>query len=469
MNNYKKLISNSAIFAVGNLGSKLIVIFLVPFYTYFLSKQEYGTVDLITTTTNMLLPVVSLSIFDAVLRFTMDKDENQLKILTNGVIITTLGAIFSFLVTLLFFIIDLNFNNIIYMYFILTLQSYQSLFSQYVRAIGKVKEFAINGILSAIVLSLSNILLIAFFKMNIAGYLLSIILSTMISCIYLISVSEIGNKFNFSFFDRKLIKKMIVYSLPLIPNSFMWWIINASNRYFIVYFISLEENGLFSVASKIPSVLAIFQMIFFQAWQLSAIDEFGSKKQNVFFSKVFEVFSVFMILMTSIILLFLKPIVTFILSSNFYNSWKFVPFLLLGTLFSSFSSFFGTNYVASKKTGGALISSVVGSIINIILCLLLIPLIGTNGAGIATMVSFLGMWLYRVVDTQKMILINIKIKKMVFEILLLFTQVVSLYKENSFLNIMCFLFLFFCNIKLIKTIYLKIKKGIELKLSGGRR
>lgn len=77
MERYKKLLGNSAIFALGNLGSKLISFVLVPFYTFVLSRSQFGTVDLITSGTNFLLPVITLSIFDAVFRFTMDKHQDK--------------------------------------------------------------------------------------------------------------------------------------------------------------------------------------------------------------------------------------------------------------------------------------------------------------------------------------------------------------------------------------------------------
>lgn len=46
MNKYKKLLSNSLIFTLGNLGSKLLVFILVPLYTYALTPKEYGFADL---------------------------------------------------------------------------------------------------------------------------------------------------------------------------------------------------------------------------------------------------------------------------------------------------------------------------------------------------------------------------------------------------------------------------------------
>lgn len=42
-NNYKKLVYNTAIFAVGNFGSKILIFLIVPLYTYVLTTAEYGT------------------------------------------------------------------------------------------------------------------------------------------------------------------------------------------------------------------------------------------------------------------------------------------------------------------------------------------------------------------------------------------------------------------------------------------
>ncbi|MFD1899696.1 lipopolysaccharide biosynthesis protein [Enterococcus termitis] len=94
MNKYKKLINNSIIFAVGNVGSKLILIFLMPFYTRYLTPGEFGTVDLVTTTTSMLLPIVSFSVYEAVLRYVLDKAYDESEIISNGTMITIIGSIF---------------------------------------------------------------------------------------------------------------------------------------------------------------------------------------------------------------------------------------------------------------------------------------------------------------------------------------------------------------------------------------
>ncbi|MCE2197920.1 hypothetical protein GPX82_02235 [Streptococcus thermophilus] len=75
MNKYKKLLSNSLVFTIGNLVSKLLVFLLVPLYTYAMTPQEYGMADLYQTTASILLPLITMNIFDATLRFAMEKSQ----------------------------------------------------------------------------------------------------------------------------------------------------------------------------------------------------------------------------------------------------------------------------------------------------------------------------------------------------------------------------------------------------------
>lgn len=235
MNKYKKLIGNSAIFAVGNLGSKLILIFLVPLYTYYLTAVEYGTIDIITTTSSLLLPIISLSIFDAVLRFVMDKKYPNDVVFTNALIITILGSI----IALLFYPIFMYFNVLSgllgYMYTILIIQAFQTLLTQFIRAIGKIKVYALNGIIMTLVTAVFNIIFLVKYNMGINGYFLSIIIANLISILYLTLYTKILSYIRFDKINKKITVKMLVYCIPLIPNAFMWWTINASNRYFILF------------------------------------------------------------------------------------------------------------------------------------------------------------------------------------------------------------------------------------------
>src|SRR5699024_10157110 len=134
--------------------------------------------------------------------------------------------------------------------FILVLAQSNSILTNYVRGIGLIKQFAFNGILQTVVLVICNILFLVVFNLVVDGYLISIIISSMVSNTFLFLVSQ-GYKYIFkgSLKSNKVLKSMVTFSIPLIPNSTMWWVINGATRYFILFFVGSAGNGLYAVAS----------------------------------------------------------------------------------------------------------------------------------------------------------------------------------------------------------------------------
>lgn len=467
MNKYKKLAFNSFIFTIGNMGSKLISLFLVPLYTYYLTSGEYGTVDLISTTMSLLIPIFTVSIFDAVLRFVMDKNENPKIILNNALLVTLLGVIFAFLLYPIFKIL-LPFPNLMnYFYLFLLTQAINSTFLQFIRAIGKVKLFAGMGIVSALVISCSNIILIVILKLGSTGYLVSLILSDIVILTIMLFFGEIYKYISFKNFNWNLMKKMMFYSLPLIPNALMWWVMGVVDRYFITFYLGLASNGLYAVANKVPNLLSMVNSIFFQAWQMSAIEEANDDNKNKFFTTVFDVFSTSMIIASSILLVILKPLISTVISQEYFISWEYVPFLLLGVVFSSFSGFLGTNYIANKNTKGVFKTSVIGAIINVIGNVILIPRTGVNGASISTMISFFIVWIIRIFDTKKYVIIHINFWKMIINFGVLFVQISNLYMNYSYqiiINIILFFVLIIINRRVLLILIVKIIEVFRQKI-----
>ena len=97
MGKYKRLAGDTLLFAIGNLGSKLILFLLVPLYTNYLTKAEYGTAELIYTASNLIMPVTSMVIFDAVLRFMLDKNIDRKSVILNAGIVFIGGSLVALL------------------------------------------------------------------------------------------------------------------------------------------------------------------------------------------------------------------------------------------------------------------------------------------------------------------------------------------------------------------------------------
>lgn len=433
MNSYTKLFKNSIIFAIGNLGSKLVSILLVPLYTYYLSTGEYGTVDLIITTTNMLVPVVSLSMADAALRFAMDKSYSHKSTFTNAILIALIGFAISLLLYPIFSYFNVFGEYLLLFYTYLLFNILSIVMAQYLRGIGKTKQFALNGIILTLATGILNILFIVNFNMGVFGYLISLILANLISIIFLAGNIKVHKKFDIKFADQGIQKTLIKYSFPLIPTSLMWSAINSSSRYIILFFLGVSANGLFAVASKIPLVINIASQIFSQAWQISAIEESESTDNAKLYENVFRFLSTGLFFTCLLILIILKPLFASIFSEDYYLAWTVSPFLLLGATFSSFSNFLGAAYIAKKQTVGVFKTSIFGGMLSLVINLILIPIIGLSGAGISSMFSFMLMFYLRFKDTQKFNEMKINWKIFNLSILCVFSSIAILFLNLDYL------------------------------------
>ena len=73
MDKYKRLMTNTILFAISSFGSKLLVFVLMPFYTRILKTDGYGTVDLIVQASNFIMPIATIGINNAIIRFGLER------------------------------------------------------------------------------------------------------------------------------------------------------------------------------------------------------------------------------------------------------------------------------------------------------------------------------------------------------------------------------------------------------------
>ena len=460
-----KLLKNSFIYTIANFGTKFFSLIMVVFYTYVLTTEEYGIVDLITTTITLVLPIITLYIHDGTMRFTLDKKYDNDRVLSISMLIFIFSIILGFIIVLF---ANQMFNtpfNLTFLYSILVLQGLFNIWGQFIRGKGELWTFALGGVVNTFFLLIFNIIFLFVFRLGILGYLISLFLSQLVADLYYFFKGKIWKSFHFNLFNKKVAKAMLIYCIPLIPNAIMWWVINMSDRYMITWMIDSSANGLYAVANKIPSLIVMVTSIFFQAWQITVIEEESSSEKEAYYSKVFAIFFCILMITNSIICLFIKPILQVVLAPSYQGVVQFVPLLLLSSVFSSFSSFFGTYYAMAKKTMGALLSTIVSAIINIILNYILISKLGVQGAIIATLVSMFILWIYRLFDTQKYVKMNYDIVKIILTIVIILLQIGGYFVSgviSYFLQIVCvigLLWLHKTSLKEIFTMFMKIVKG----------
>src|SRR5699024_3139769 len=157
-------------FSLGTLGSKVLSFLLVPLYTYYLSQGEYGTADLVMTTVSMLLPVVSASMHESVIRFVMNKTYDEKSVITNAIAISSIGYIILFMFYPVLKFLNMMEVNLEFLYILLLVQMINQRFTQYTRGIGESKKFALNGILTTFFNGTLNILFLVGLNLVLNGY-----------------------------------------------------------------------------------------------------------------------------------------------------------------------------------------------------------------------------------------------------------------------------------------------------------
>ncbi len=426
MDKYKKLAANTLIFAVGSFSSKILSFLLMPYITRIMGTGDYGSADLVQQTANVIIPIVTLTIASAALRFALDKNENKADVLSTGIQITLAGfaafLLFAYPLSKLT-INDFSFGEYIGLIYIFVFtSSMRLLLQQFVRGNSQVMLFSVDGIIATATTLGFTILYLSVFKWGVNGYIFAIISSDLCSCLFLFVFGKLYRYIKFKNISKTTRREMIKYSVPLIPTTILWWIINVSDRYMVTYFNGVSSNGLYTAASKIPNFVTLFSTIFVDAWQLSAVDEYDSEDRAEFFSKVFKVYCAGIFTVSSALIFTCRIFTKILVSKEYFDSWQYVPVLIIGTAFSCLVNFLASVYIAEKKSVMAMVTAAAGAITNIILNLVLIPYAGPNGAAIATLIAFMVVFVTRAKNTRKYVKFDLSLFRLIGSVLIISVQ-----------------------------------------------
>lgn len=407
-NNVKRLLNNVGYMFLGNFSSKVLTFFLLPLYTVSLTVDEYAISDLITTAVNLIMPVFTLGISDAVLRFTLDKDGDQDKMIKYSYKLSILG----FFIMLIFSPIMIKLLGIweYYVWFILYYAVYMlyNLLSSVCKGLDKVKIYSLCSVLHSVLVIIFNALFIFVLKKGIVGYLLANSLSFLIvNFVYFFSMNHIQLLIKKHKLNRNKKREMLQYSLPLIPNALSWWIVQSSDKFLLLWISGSGVTGLYSVAVKVPTILSTISTIFISAWQLSSVDNFGSDESVDFFSKMYEIYSLGILIFTVGLIVLSKLFSAFIFKGDFFQAWHYVPLLACGTMFNGIAGYLGSIFTAAKNTKILFVSTLAAAILNVILNVFLIDWFNAYGAIAATIISMFIVFLIRMIHSRKIVKLKI--------------------------------------------------------------
>ena len=417
MSKGKDLAKNTAIVSIGKICTQLITFFLLPVYTAVLSNEEYGVVDLLNTLTSLLLPIATLQIEQGIFRYLLDCRENKEKQTT---LITTVSKfiLVQSAICIIIFLCASPFIHNEYKYFLmanLLMGILSSISLQICRGLGDNKTYAVGSFITGALTVILNVIFIVVFKWGAYGMLIATAISNLLCAIYVFVKKKIYKYIDIKQNDKKLLKDIIKYSVPLIPNMISWWIVSASDRTIISAVIGVAQNGIYSAANKFSGIFSTLYSVFNLTWTESASININSEDRDEFFSKIFDFIVRFfgsLCLGTIAVMPFVFGI---LVNEKFAESYYQIPILILGSVFNILVSFLGSVYVAKKLTKEIAKTSIIAAIINIVVNIALIKQIGLYAASISTVIAYFAMFIYRWIDVKKYV--SIKTNKALIAVL----------------------------------------------------
>lgn len=428
---YQNLIFNTILFAIATFAPKLITFLMQSVITRNLELAEYGGYDQIQSFCNLVLPIVYITISEAVIRFGSDGETKKTDVFTTATLVLLVGyGIFLVLYPILK-AGDTMGQYAVYVYPYVLASALRTIVGHFVRSLGNVRLFAVDGIITTFSTTILNLIFLIPLNMGATAPIIGTIVADALSAVFMFVMIRGWQYFSLPTLDFKVAKDMIVYSIFMMPTAVMWWIINTSNRSIIRAYHGLDAQGLYGAASRIPALVTMVSQVFMQAWQMSAFSE-AEEGREEFFAHIFKSYYTFLFVAISGLVLIIRPFIAILFDAKFYASWQYVPFLLLGIGLSCLVTFLGTIYNTHKQNFMITLTTAIGAVLNYILNRLLIPSIGVQGAAIATYIAYLTVFFIRLIDTQRFMDLRIQPVQLTLNIVLLVVQIAISLKQPAY-------------------------------------
>ena len=465
MNKNKELAKKTLIISIGKICTSLVTFLLLPLYTKLLSTSEYGIADLVNTLIGLLVPIVTLQIEQAVFRKLIDcrnNDKQKIEVITSSIGGLTFNIVLFLIISLIIFpFIDNNYKYLLVVN--LVAYTYLSFVLQIARGLGYTNKFSIGSFLSAFFIIVYNLLFIVVLRLGATVMLLGNLCGYLSSLIYMIFSIKLFSYIDIKYFSKITLKRLLRYSIPLVPNYLSWWIFTASDRLIVSTFLGVSANGIMSASLKFSAIIITLYNIFDTSWIESVSSHIDDEDFVDFYNKVFNmIFNFFGCI--CICMICIMPIVFPIMINETYSSgYVLVPVSIFSSLLNVVQGMLAVVYAAKKNTKSIAKTSMTAAAINLVVHFSLIKFVGLHAAVISTAAAYLTLALYRYYDiNNKYFKVTFDMKKTILVISLFILSSICFYLKMNYLIIALMIvtiaYMFKSNANVLKFILTKIRR-----------
>lgn len=393
----KEIGRHSLIYSLGWFANSFASIALLPVYTRFLTRVDYGVLEMVDLIRGMLLIFIVSGFVPAMARFFHNsKDENEQKevistaiwfVLISSILWVSIGRLFQRPIGV-FLLGNSEMSHYIDLGFIwLLLESLFSISTNYFNIIRRSKTFVLYSTAKLFVNIVLNLWFIVGLEMGAAGMLMGNIFALSIICplVILDCFRHNGRRLN-----GRLMREMLLFGLPFIPALACASLMHSADRYLLRTYETLAVVGIYGIGYRFPFMLnSLMNTCFSRVWNSSVMYEVAKHPAAKFEYARITTYYITLFCLAQYSLAVLSPmVVRLLVAPAYHEAYLVTQILCLGMCFYSLHPFFAIGAYIKKKTRYLPYSYLLASLINIGLNILLIPLLGYSGAAWASVVTY---------------------------------------------------------------------------------
>ena len=424
MNQKKQLMKNTIIIAIGKLSTQIISYLLLPLYTSQLDPSEYGNYDFICTLSVFLCPIITLLMEESMFRYLIDADSKvqRKKIITQTIIYTFFGTVLFTIIAALIMGFGTDYTAM-YITAIITFVISNILIglsNALSRGLGKIKLYSVSNFILGISTIILNIVFILALNAGAEGLLWANTIANAFTAIVILGILKLPKYIGK--IDKPLMKDMIKYSIPLVPNSISWSIINMSDRIILTQMVSSAANGIYAMANKFPNIINVLYGYFYTAWKESAAKIVKEDNKNQYYNSIYHDAKRFLYAVTICLIAVMPFAFPIFINEAYDEAYVYIPIVMIATYYSNLSSFYGGIFSAYKDTKIMGTTTIVAAVINLVIDLLLVNTLKIYAACFSTLIANLIVYFYRKKKLKK----YLKLKELKWQGPMLFLAIICL-------------------------------------------
>lgn len=401
----------------------ILGLIVVPIYTNIFSPEQYGNYALFLTIYSVIQSLSSSWIGSSIIRFNEKfTKENKFEsffsttTIISGLICLTLSTLFLFLVLIFQVKPQIFLILIAWLPLFAILSTQLEINLQFFRARRQIKLYNTFFILKSVIAPFLILVFYKFFK-NEISFIIGTIVANLVALIFIFRNNIDTKNFKIKFYDKKIMKRIFLFGIPLAPTFFASKSVELTERAFITYFEGSDQLGIYAAAqifSKNPINLIIAIITISSAPIIVKIWENEEKNRLEFFlNNLLKNYIIIGIPISIILFSYSKEILNIFVESKYINGYVVMPYIYLGGFVLGLQWISQRPLILAEKTNTILIGFILSLLSTIFLGYLLVQEFGILGIAISNIISAFFVFIFIHYKSSNYLKISLKFENII--------------------------------------------------------